>query len=102
MMQGCFGVNVRSINGLEGHRYLDRMRVFSNLATLPCTSMSHHCEASKPKKMSERPNPNWFETMIYSGEMILDVIRNAASRAPTPYLRQSASKTINIIDTIQV
>jgi len=58
------------------------------------------CKAEKSK--SKKPNPDWFETTTYSGPMILGVIRDATSTAPIPYLRQSASMLINIIDITQV
>jgi len=51
---------------------------------------------------SENPNSNWFETTIYSGAVILGVIKFAASMAPIPYLRQSARMSMNIMNTIQV
>lgn len=56
----------------------------------------------KPQNKCEKPNLSWFESTVYSGAMILAVIRDAASLAPIAYLRQSASVIVNIIDIIQV
>ena len=55
-----------------------------------------------PEKNSEKPNHNWFEATIHNGAEIRGVIRDAASMAAIPYLRQSANIVINIIDIIQV
>jgi len=73
------------------------------IASSTPTSMVSPLRNFKPEKgNSKKLNPNWFETTTYSGPMILGVIRDATSTAPIPYLRQSASMLINIIDIIQV